>query len=542
MVYRAFRVMPYSTACATPLSNFEVSQNYKEVSDPSIIVQFKLKNEENSFVLAWTTTPWTLPSNVALCVNPELTYLQVENTSTHVKWIVGKDRWPWICSSIKKNAEKDFKILWSKQGKELKGLKYEPLFDYFKGKARDEAWQIVSDGYVSTEAGTCIVHQAPAFGEDDNRVCLGAGIIQKDGSGMVCPIDDDGRFTDEVPDFKGKHVKEADKDIKEKLKKEGKLVFNGTEVHNYPHCWRSDTPLIYRAVLVQSMLQIGVGQKPALIVIYTVLLPIALFTSWRLRYRLDDRFPHIWDDARASNSLQLAMYYAIVAFHLLPLLLWGSGQEAAESLVLNVGGYFGVFLILLDNHMFATLLITLYAAAAFLKALVARASFTEGLIHQSLLTIAWAGVARFVLYRVDRYPHLKKILQDSPPSRRERSCLWHFETLIDIVSHREGRKSLAKVLSVYRLRQDRKEGLIAQFFWMYYATTTCRLPKNILQRIFFFLDSSEPSFPVPAASLASAAVVSSLDATQSQGSVTSALTSVAFLRKRLLDTVFFSAD
>jgi len=248
MVYRAFRVMPYSTACATPLSNFEVSQNYKEVSDPSIIVQFKLKNEENSYVLAWTTTPWTLPSNVALCVNPELTYLQVENTSTNTKWIVGKDRWPWICSSIKKNPEKDFKVLWSKQGKELMGLKYEPLFDYFKGKARAEAWQIVSDGYVSTEAGTCIVHQAPAFGEDDNRVCTGAGIILKDGTGMVCPIDDDGRFTDEVPDFKGKHVKEADKDIKEKLKKEGKLVFNGTEVHNYPHCWRSDTPLIYRAI------------------------------------------------------------------------------------------------------------------------------------------------------------------------------------------------------------------------------------------------------------------------------------------------------
>ncbi|CAE7231287.1 ileS [Symbiodinium sp. CCMP2592] len=102
----------------------------------------------------------------------------------------------------------------SNKGKELMGLEYEPLFDYFKGKAREEAWQIVSDGYVSTEAGTCIVHQAPAFGEDDNRVCTGAGIILKDGTGMVCPIDDDGRFTDEVPDFKGKHVKEADKDIK----------------------------------------------------------------------------------------------------------------------------------------------------------------------------------------------------------------------------------------------------------------------------------------------------------------------------------------
>mmetsp|Transcript_96446 Transcript_96446/g.229672 ORF Transcript_96446/g.229672 Transcript_96446/m.229672 type:complete len:1151 (+) Transcript_96446:132-3584(+) len=248
LVYRAFRVMPYSTVCTTPLSNFEVSQNYKEVSDPSIIVQFKLTSEENSYVLAWTTTPWTLPSNLALCVNPDLTYLQVKSKASGTKWIVGKDRWPWICSSVKKNAEKDFELLWEKKGSELKGIRYEPLFDYFKGKAQAPAWQILTDHYVSTEAGTCIVHQAPAFGEDDNRVCLAGGVILKDGTGMVHPIDDSGCFTDEVPDFKGQHVKAADKDIKEKLKKENKLVFNGTEVHNYPHCWRSDTPLIYRAI------------------------------------------------------------------------------------------------------------------------------------------------------------------------------------------------------------------------------------------------------------------------------------------------------
>lgn len=248
LVYRAFRVMPYSTACGTPLSNFEVSQNYKEVSDPSIIVQFKLKAEDNSYVLAWTTTPWTLPSNVALCVNPKLTYLQVQNKADGTKWIVGKDRWAWVCSSVKKDGKKDFDVLWEKKGEELKGMAYEPLFNYFKGKALDTAWHILTDEYVSTEAGTCIVHQAPAFGEDDNRVCLKHGVIKKDGTGMVCPIDDNGCYTDEVPDFKGVHVKAADPDIKRKLKDEGKLVFNGTEVHNYPHCWRSDTPLIYRAV------------------------------------------------------------------------------------------------------------------------------------------------------------------------------------------------------------------------------------------------------------------------------------------------------
>eukprot|EP00435_Cladocopium_sp_Y103_P074346 s206_g48.t1 len=195
--------------------------------------------QDNSYVLAWTTTPWTLPSNLALCVNPELTYLQVQNKTTNTKWIVGKEKWPWICSSVKKKAEKDFAVLWEKKGAELKGIKYEPLFDYFKGKALEGAWQILTDGYVSTEAGTCI---------DDNRVCLTAGIILKDGTGMVHPIDDSGCFTKEVSDFMGQHVKAADKDIKEKLKKENKLVFNGTEVHNYPHCWRSDTPLIYRAI------------------------------------------------------------------------------------------------------------------------------------------------------------------------------------------------------------------------------------------------------------------------------------------------------
>lgn len=249
LVYRAFRVMPYSTACGTPLSNFEVSQNYKEVSDPSIIVQFKLVDKADTFLLAWTTTPWTLPSNVALCVNPELTYLHVKCKASGNVWIVGKDRWPWVCSSIKKDAIKDYQVLKECKGKELVGTAYEPLFEYFKGKViKDKAWHVVSDAYVSTEAGTCIVHQAPAFGEDDNRVCLKFGIITKDGTGMICPLDDNGCFTEEVSDFKGQHVKAADKDIKEMLKKKGSLVFNGTEVHNYPHCWRSDTPLIYKAV------------------------------------------------------------------------------------------------------------------------------------------------------------------------------------------------------------------------------------------------------------------------------------------------------
>jgi isoleucyl-tRNA synthetase len=248
LIYRAPRVMPFSTACCTPLSNFEVALNYKEVNDPSIIVQFKMVGEKDSYFLAWTTTPWTLPSNLALCVNPALTYLHVKNKESGVEWVLGKDRWAWILSSIKKDASA-FEVLKECLGKDLAGKQYEPLFDYFKDKViKDKVWRILTDGYVSTDAGTCIVHQAPAFGEDDNRVCRAAGIVQKDGTGMVCPVNDSGCYTSEVYDFVGQHVKEADNGIKAKLKQQGALVFNGTERHNYPHCPRSDTPLIYKAI------------------------------------------------------------------------------------------------------------------------------------------------------------------------------------------------------------------------------------------------------------------------------------------------------
>mmetsp|Transcript_171978 Transcript_171978/g.551232 ORF Transcript_171978/g.551232 Transcript_171978/m.551232 type:complete len:1102 (-) Transcript_171978:332-3637(-) len=251
LVYRSFRVMAFSTALSTPLSNFEVQLNYKEVSDPSIIVQFKMTDTENSWLLAWTTTPWTLPSNLALCVNPEFTYLRVKKKADGQEWIVGKDRWGWVCSSIKKDPVADFEVLEEIVGAKLVGIQYEPLFPYFKEKLKDsmdKVWHVVSDKYVTAAAGTCIVHQAPAFGEDDYRVCVKFGIVQKDGTGMLQPIDDCGCFLADVVDFKGQYVKAADKDIKEMLKKNGNLVYSGMEVHNYPHCWRSETPLIYRAV------------------------------------------------------------------------------------------------------------------------------------------------------------------------------------------------------------------------------------------------------------------------------------------------------
>jgi len=251
MVYRSWRVIAFSTALGTPMSNFEASQNYKEVSDPSIIVQFKRTDRENSYILAWTTTPWTLPSNLALCVHPTLKYLLVKRKDDGQEWVVGKDRWDWVCSSIKKDGKKDFEILEEVEGNTLVGIQYEPLFDYWKGTGKvneEKCWRVVSDKYVTTGAGTCVVHQAPAYGEDDNRVCKLAGIILKDCTYMVDPVDDSGRFMDPISDFKGQFIKDADKGIKQKLKDKGQLLFNGTEVHNYPLCWRSDTPLIYKAI------------------------------------------------------------------------------------------------------------------------------------------------------------------------------------------------------------------------------------------------------------------------------------------------------
>lgn len=247
LVYKGFKVMPYSTACATPLSNFESGQNYKDVSDPSVIVMFPILVEgkpSNKTLLAWTTTPWTLPSNLALCVNSELQYVEVEEIKTGLIYICLESRLEFV---LKKNYQATHKILRKFVGNELRGLEYEPLFDYFAHFKNSGAFRVLTDSYVSAESGTGIVHQAPYFGEDDNRVCLAHGIIAKDGE-IVCPIDSRGRFVEPVKDFAGQYIKDADKLIIKNLKLRNKMFRDTTCNHNYPFCWRSDTPLIYRAV------------------------------------------------------------------------------------------------------------------------------------------------------------------------------------------------------------------------------------------------------------------------------------------------------
>uniref|UniRef100_A0A3Q2QRD1 Isoleucine--tRNA ligase, cytoplasmic n=2 Tax=Fundulus heteroclitus TaxID=8078 RepID=A0A3Q2QRD1_FUNHE len=241
-VYRGVKVMPYSTACNTPLSNFESNQNYKDVQDPSVIVSFPLVESENVSLIAWTTTPWTLPSNLALCVNPEFLYVQVKDNATERTYIMMEAR---LGALFK--AESEYTILDKFPGKVLKGKKYKPLFQYFSKCAEKGAFQVVTDNYVKEEEGTGVVHQAPYFGADDYRVCTEYSIIQRD-QAPICPVDASGCFTSEVTDFAGQYVKDADKNIIKLLKEKGRLVNASTFKHNYPFCWRSDTPLIYKAV------------------------------------------------------------------------------------------------------------------------------------------------------------------------------------------------------------------------------------------------------------------------------------------------------
>ncbi|KAL3080009.1 hypothetical protein niasHT_034567 [Heterodera trifolii] len=244
LVYRGVKVMPFSVGCSTPLSNFEAGQNYKDVVDPSVFVRFPLVFCPNRSLVAWTTTPWTLPSNLALCVNPDFDYLVVADKQNGKEFVILKER----LSELYKTAD-SYNLVGEVKGKDLEGLEYTPPFPYFehlKNTGR-KVFRVVTSNYVKTDAGTGIVHQAPYFGEDDFQTCLQHGIISKD-SEMICPVDNSGCFTDLVSDFKGLFVKDADKQIIKMLKEKGLLVKQEQHKHSYPFCYRSQTPLIYRAV------------------------------------------------------------------------------------------------------------------------------------------------------------------------------------------------------------------------------------------------------------------------------------------------------
>jgi len=254
MVYQGFKVMPYSTGCSTVLSNSEASSNYKDVSDPAVVVAFPIVGDsdfEGVSLIAWTTTPWTLPSNLALCVNPKMEYVQILDKKSNNRYVMAKSRLPQIYPAMNKKkwkpkmADELYTIEKTIVGADLKGKRYQPLFEYFSGP--ESYFQVVTDTYVTDDAGTGVVHQAPAFGEDDFRVCLANGIIEK-GADFPCPVDADGLFTEEVTIAKGVHVKDADNTLIADIKERGRLVQKDMLMHSYPFCWRSNTPLIYKTV------------------------------------------------------------------------------------------------------------------------------------------------------------------------------------------------------------------------------------------------------------------------------------------------------
>ena len=228
LLYKGYKIVPYCPRCGTPLSSHEVAQGYKDVKEKSAIARFKVKGED-AYILAWTTTPWTLPSNVALCVNPNETYVKVENDG-YTYYLAEA-----LCSSV---LEGDYKVLETYKGTDLEYKEYEPLFPFVTPK--EKAYYVTCDTYVTLTDGTGVVHIAPAFGEDD------AQVGRKYGLPFVQLVDEKGEMTKETP-WAGTFCKETDKLILKDLEERGLLFAALDFEHSYPHCWRCDTPLIYYA-------------------------------------------------------------------------------------------------------------------------------------------------------------------------------------------------------------------------------------------------------------------------------------------------------
>ncbi|WP_415981696.1 isoleucine--tRNA ligase [Anaerostipes caccae] len=228
LLYKGYKIVPYCPRCGTPLSSHEVAQGYKDVKEKSAIARFKVKDED-AYILAWTTTPWTLPSNVALCVNPNETYVKVENDG-YTYYLAEA-----LCDSV---LEGEYKVLETYKGTDLEYKEYEPLFPFVTPK--EKAYYVTCDTYVTLTDGTGVVHIAPAFGEDD------AQVGRKYGLPFVQLVDEKGEMTKETP-WAGTFCKDADKLILKDLVERGLLFAALDFEHSYPHCWRCDTPLIYYA-------------------------------------------------------------------------------------------------------------------------------------------------------------------------------------------------------------------------------------------------------------------------------------------------------
>ena len=232
LLYKGHKIVPYCPRCGTALSSHEVAQGYKDVKDTSIFVRFKIKGRENAYFLAWTTTPWTLPSNVALCVNPQENYVEIKAQDGMI-YVLAEA----LCPSL----FEEYETLSVKKGSDYEYVEYEPLFDFVKDTLREKAYYVTCDSYVTLTDGSGIVHIAPAFGEDD------ANVGRKYNLPFVKLVDDRGRMSEETGILKGMFVKDADKIVISTLKDNGLLFKELPFTHSYPFCWRCDTPLLYYA-------------------------------------------------------------------------------------------------------------------------------------------------------------------------------------------------------------------------------------------------------------------------------------------------------
>ncbi|PWZ05187.1 hypothetical protein Zm00014a_001843 [Zea mays] len=304
LVYRGFKVMPYSTGCKTALSNFEAALDYRTVPDPAVMVSFPIVGDaDNAALVAWTTTPWTLPSNLALCVNANLTYAKVKDKSNGAVYVIAESRLGQLPVKAKASGKKQapskgsnieavqdgldkesYELLSKIPGVSLVGLKYTPLFDFFI-ELQGTAFRVIADNYVTDDSGTGVVHCAPAFGEDDHRVCLAAGIFED----------------------------------------KGRLISKGSIEHSYPFCWRSGTPLIYRAV--PSCLKEICCRFVKVEKIKDQLLECNKETYWVPDYVKEKRF-HNWLEGARDWAVSRSRFWGT------PLPLWIS-QDGEEIVVMD---------------------------------------------------------------------------------------------------------------------------------------------------------------------------------------------------------------
>src|SRR5918994_818717 len=232
LIYEGFRVLAYCWRCETPLSNTETRMDdvYRDRQDPALTVAFELEAGER--LLAWTTTPWTLPANLALAVGPDLEYAVVERDGQ--RYVLAAARLAAYADEFPDGP------LATMRGSELVGRRYRPLFDFFAGTSN--AFQVLGADFVSTEEGTGIEHLAPGFGEDDQQAGNAVGIP------TVVPMDEHGRYTADVPPWAGQHVFDANPHVTDQLRTQGAVLRDEVYVHSYPHCWRCEQPLVYRAI------------------------------------------------------------------------------------------------------------------------------------------------------------------------------------------------------------------------------------------------------------------------------------------------------